>query len=42
MLLVKDSMTREVVTLSPQDTAKAALALCRERRIRHLPVPRRR
>ena len=38
MLLVKDSMTREVVTLSPQDTAKAALALCRERRIRHLPV----
>ncbi len=38
MLLVKDSMTREVVTLSPQDTAKTALALCRERRIRHLPV----
>ena len=38
MLLVKDSMTREVVTLAPQDTAKDALALCRERRIRHLPV----
>ncbi len=38
MLLVKDSMTREVVTLSPEDTAKVALALCRERRIRHLPV----
>ena len=38
MLLVKDSMTREIVTLSPQDTAKTALALCRERRIRHLPV----
>jgi acetoin utilization protein AcuB len=38
MLQVKDSMTREVVTLSPRDTAKAALALCRERRIRHLPV----
>lgn len=38
MLLVKDSMTREVVTLSPEDTAKTALALCRERRIRHLPV----
>jgi acetoin utilization protein AcuB len=38
MLLVKDSMTREVVTLSPEDTAKSALALCRERRIRHLPV----
>ena len=38
MLLVKDSMTREVVTLSPQTTAGEALALCRERRIRHLPV----
>ena len=38
MLLVKDSMTREVVALSPEDTAKTALALCRERRIRHLPV----
>jgi acetoin utilization protein AcuB len=38
VLLVKDSMTREVVTLSPEDTAKTALALCRERRIRHLPV----
>ncbi len=38
MLLVKDSMTREVATLSPEDTAKTALALCRERRIRHLPV----
>jgi acetoin utilization protein AcuB len=38
MLQVKDSMTREVVALSPEDTAKAALALCREKRIRHLPV----
>ena len=38
MLLVEDSMTREVVTLSPEATAKEALALCRERRIRHLPV----
>lgn len=38
MLLVKDSMTREVVTLSPQTTAGEALALCREKRIRHLPV----
>src|SRR5215207_10447375 len=38
MLLVRDSMTREVVTLSPQTTAAEALALCRERRIRHLPV----
>ena len=38
MLLVRDSMTREVVTLSPRATAGEALALCRERRIRHLPV----
>ena len=38
MLLVKDSMTREVVALSPETTAAEALGLCRERRIRHLPV----
>ncbi|CAA9454340.1 MAG: CBS domain protein AcuB [uncultured Rubrobacteraceae bacterium] len=38
MLLVRDSMAREVATLSPGETAGAALALCRERRIRHLPV----
>ncbi len=38
MLLVEDSMTREVVTLAPETTAKEALDLCRERRIRHLPV----
>jgi acetoin utilization protein AcuB len=38
MLQVKDSMAREVTTLSPGDTAGDALALCRERRIRHLPV----
>jgi acetoin utilization protein AcuB len=38
MLLVKDSMTREVVVLPPQSTAGEALAICRERRIRHLPV----
>jgi acetoin utilization protein AcuB len=38
MLLVKDSMAREIVTLSPDETAGTALALCRERRIRHLPV----
>jgi acetoin utilization protein AcuB len=38
MLLVKDSMTRGVVVLSPETTAAEALALCRERRIRHLPV----
>ena len=38
MLLVQDSMTREIVTLSPDETVGTALALCRERRIRHLPV----
>jgi acetoin utilization protein AcuB len=38
MLLVKDSMQREIATLSPDETAATALALCRERRIRHLPV----
>src|ERR671914_2595079 len=38
MLLVEDSMTRDVAALSPETTAGEALALCRERRIRHLPV----
>lgn len=38
MLLVEDSMNREVETLSPDATAGEALALCREKRIRHLPV----
>ena len=37
-MLVKDSMTREVAVLSPRATAAEALGLCRERRIRHLPV----
>ena len=38
MLLVSDSMQREIATLSPDETAATALAVCRERRIRHLPV----
>lgn len=38
MLLVEDSMTREVATISPETTAKEALALCHERRVRHLPI----
>lgn len=38
MLLVRDSMVREVITVSPETTAAEALALCREKRIRHLPV----
>lgn len=36
--MVEDSMTREVVTLKPDMSAADALALCRECRIRHLPV----
>ena len=38
MLLVRDSMTREVVTVGPETSAAEALALCRGTRIRHLPV----
>jgi acetoin utilization protein AcuB len=38
MLLVKDSMSRDVATLAPDATAAEALALCREKRIRHLPI----
>ncbi len=38
MLLVRDSMAKEVVTVGPETTAVEALALCRENGIRHLPV----
>lgn len=38
MLLVEDSMTRDVVALEPDTTAAEALALSREKRIRHFPV----
>jgi acetoin utilization protein AcuB len=38
MLLVRNSMTRELVTVVPETTAAEALALCRMSRIRHLPV----
>ncbi len=38
MLLVGDSMNREVVAVAPDSTAAEVLALCRERRIRHIPV----
>lgn len=31
-------MTREVTTVAPETTAAQALALCREKRVRHLPV----
>jgi acetoin utilization protein AcuB len=40
MLLVKDSMAHDLATLSPDETAATALAVCRERRIRHLPILR--
>ncbi len=38
MLLVQDWMTRKLVTLSPEASVAEALALCRERRIRHIPI----
>lgn len=38
VLLVRDSMTRQVVAVGPETTAAEALALCREYGIRHLPV----
>jgi acetoin utilization protein AcuB len=38
MLLVRDRMAREVVTVETGTTAAEALALCRKHGIRHLPV----
>ncbi|MDQ3303858.1 MAG: CBS and ACT domain-containing protein, partial [Actinomycetota bacterium] len=38
MLLVRDWMAREVVTVETRTTAAEALALCRKHGIRHLPV----
>lgn len=38
MLLVRDWMTRNLVTLSPEASVAEALSLCRERRIRHIPI----
>ena len=38
MLRVRDFMTRDVMTLGPEASAKEAWALCREHRIRHIPV----
>ena len=37
-MLVLDCMTKEVVTVEPETTGYQALRLCRQRRIRHLPV----
>ena len=38
MLLMRDLMTREVVTLEPGASVAEALTLCQERRIRHIPI----
>lgn len=38
MLLVRDWMTGNLVTLSPKASVAEALTLCRERRIRHIPI----
>ena len=38
MLLVRDWMTENLVTLSPEASVAEALTLCRERRIRHIPI----
>ena len=38
MLLVQDWMTQHLVTLPPEASAAEALTLCRERRIRHIPI----
>jgi acetoin utilization protein AcuB len=38
VLLVQDWMTRNLVTLSPEASVAEALTLCRERRIRHIPI----
>ena len=38
MLRVRDAMTREVMTVGPEESAARALGLCRVHDIRHLPV----
>jgi acetoin utilization protein AcuB len=38
VLLVRDWMTRKLITLSPEASVAEALTLCRERRIRHIPI----
>jgi acetoin utilization protein AcuB len=38
MLRVRDTMTRDVVTLGPEASAAEAWALCREHNIRHVPI----
>jgi acetoin utilization protein AcuB len=38
VLLARDWMTRKLVTLSPEASVAEALTLCRERRVRHIPI----
>ena len=38
MLRVRDSMTRDVVTLGPEASAAEAWSVCREHNIRHMPI----
>src|SRR5919199_1217713 len=38
MLLVRDWMTQNPITLSREASVAEALTLCRERRIRHIPI----
>ena len=38
MLRVRDAMTRDVVTVGPEESAARAWGLCREKNIRHVPV----
>ena len=38
MLQVRTWMTQNLVTLSPEASVAEALTLCRERRIRHIPI----
>lgn len=38
MLRVRDAMTQEIITLGPEASAAEAWALCREHRIRHIPI----
>ena len=38
MLLMRDLMTRDLATLSPQASVSDALSMCREQGVRHVPV----
>ena len=38
MLRVRDAMTRDVITLEPEESAARAWGICREKKIRHIPI----